>query len=31
LGLVTLTAKTLLEWKLQEQLRQTLEPATVEA
>ena len=31
LGLVTLAAKTLLEWKLQQQLRETLEPSAAEA
>ena len=31
LGLVTLAAKTCLEWKVHQQLRQTLEPATAEA
>lgn len=31
LGVVTLVAKTLLEWKLQQQLHQTLEPETAEA
>ena len=31
LGIVTLVAKTLLEWKVQQQLRSTLEPPTAEA
>jgi sulfate transport system permease protein len=31
LGLVTLGVKTLAEWKIQQQLRDTLEPATAEA
>jgi sulfate/thiosulfate transport system permease protein len=31
LGLVTLAAKTFLEWKLQQELRATLEPAAAEA
>jgi sulfate transport system permease protein len=31
LGLVTLAAKTYLEWKVQQQFRKSLEPATVEA
>jgi len=31
LGLVTLAAKTFLEWKVQQQHRDTLEPATAEA
>jgi sulfate transport system permease protein len=31
LGLVTLAAKTFLEWKVQSQLREPLEPATAEA
>ena len=31
LGLVTLAAKTFLEWKVQSQLRETLEPETAEA
>jgi len=31
LGLVTLAAKTYLEWKVQQELKSTLEPATVEA
>ena len=30
LGLVTLAAKSFLEWKVQQQLRETLEPTTVE-
>ena len=31
LGVVTLAAKTFLEWKLQQQLRNTLEPTTAES
>ncbi|MHB8970726.1 MAG: sulfate ABC transporter permease subunit CysW [Pirellulaceae bacterium] len=31
LGLVTLAAKTYLEWKVQQQLRETLEPTSAEA
>ncbi len=31
LGLVTLAAKTYLEWKVQQQLRETLDPTSVEA
>ena len=31
LGLVTLAAKTYLEWKVQQQLRETLEPSSAEA
>jgi len=31
LGLVTLVLKTVLEWKVQQQLRDTLEPTTAEA
>ena len=31
LGLVTLAAKTYLEWKVAQQLRETLEPASAEA
>jgi sulfate/thiosulfate transport system permease protein len=31
LGVLTLTAKTFLEWKVRQQLRETLEPTTAEA
>jgi sulfate/thiosulfate transport system permease protein len=31
LGLITLAAKTYLEWKVQQQLRETLEPTSAEA